>query len=138
MTFAGLVRYRAAIAIRAAADILAFQADHLHRLPTAALARVLFAALAATLSATPAENSSAFLYREDMHLSQLRTALAFARFVGDKIAFAVVFAVADIINLALVGRYKHADNREQKQSTDCSDDHSFHTSLLLLGKCKMK
>ena len=138
MTFAGLVRDRAAIAIRAAADILAFQADHLHRLSTAAFARIRFAALAAALSAASAENPCAFLYCQDMHLDQLRTAFAFAWLVGDKVAFAVVFAVADIINLALVGRYKHADNREQKQSTDCSDEHSFHTSLLLPGKCKMK
>ena len=138
MTFAGLVRDRAAIAIRATADILAFQADHLHRLSTGAFARIRFAALAAALSAASAENSRTFLYCQDMHLDQLRTALAFARLVGDKITFAVIFAVAYVINLALIGRNKHADSREQKQYADCSDDHSFHMSLLLPGKCKMK
>jgi len=126
MTFSGFIRDRAAIAIRATADIFALQSDHLHRLSTAALARVAFAALTAALSAAPAKNSSAFLYREDMHLSQLRTALAFARLVGDKIAFAIVFAVADVVDLVLISRDKHANNREKKQYRGRCDDCFFH------------
>ena len=112
VTFAGLVRDCAAMAIRAAANMLAFQSDDLCRLPTSALARVACAALSAALSAASAENSCAFLYCQNMHLNQLRNALACARLVGDKIAFAVVFAVSDIINLTLVSRDNHAYNRK--------------------------
>ena len=138
LALARLVRDRAAITFLAAADIFAFQSDRLYRLPAAAFARITFAAFATALCAASAENSRSFLYGQNMHSNQVMAALALTRLVGNKIALAVVLAVAYIINVAFVGRDKHSDNRKQKQRANRRDDRSLHTELLLPAKYMMK
>jgi hypothetical protein len=110
MAFAGLVRDCAAIAVGAtAADIFPFQTGQFYRLPAAAFAGVALAEFATAIRAAPAKNPGVLLDGQYMHRRKLGAAFAFAGFVGHEIALAVIFAVADIIGLALVRRNQHAD-----------------------------
>ena len=99
MAFARLVGDRPAIAAGAAiANILPFQPDGLHRHSTSAFARIGLASLTGTVSAHAAKNTQTLLNRQNMHLDKRRSAAALSRLIRDEIAFAIILAIADIID----------------------------------------
>jgi hypothetical protein len=65
-----------------------------------------------------------------MHRGQLEAALAFSRLPRNKIASAVILAVADIVEPALVRRYDHPRGRDQKHYSPCNDTSLLHTNIL--------
>jgi hypothetical protein len=132
MAFPGLVRDRAAIAVRPAiADIFSLQADCLDRFPTAAFAWVALAAFTGAIRAASAKYSRTFLNGQNMHRSKSGSATAFAGLVRNKVAFAVILTVADIINFALIRGNKELDRSKQKQCTQNQNNSSSHRLFLL-------
>jgi len=104
MTFAGLFGDRAAItAGSAVTDIFSFQANRLHRLPATALAGIALAALTAAVRAATAKYSQALFNGQNMHGSEICAAIALARLICYKVAFAVILTVADVIGFAFIG-----------------------------------
>jgi hypothetical protein len=109
MAFAGLVGNRAAVAVRSArTDILPAETDHFDRLATAAFARICLAPLADAILSAPAKHPRGFFNCQYVHRGQLGTTVAFSRLLGDEIAGAVIFTVADIVKLVLVRRDNHS------------------------------
>jgi hypothetical protein len=131
MAFAGRIRNRAAIAVRSAgADIFSFQSDHLYLFSATAFIRVRFAELTGAIGAATAEDAFAFLNSQNVHPDQVRSAFAFARFIGNKVALAVILTVADVIRFAFICRSKRSDYRKQEQYA-CGNNNSFFHKVLL-------
>ncbi len=128
---AGLVRDGAAVAASPArADILALKTHHLYRFPAPALAGIVLASFARAIRPAPAEDRLVLLDRQKVHGDQVTPTLAFPRLFRDRVARAVVLAVAHIIDLTLVRRddqncrYEECNNRQQ-------NEHLFHDRSLL-------
>ena len=51
--------------------------------------------------------------REQMHRGQILPATAFSRLCRNRIAFAIVFAIADIINVATIAFHRHPGECEK-------------------------
>jgi hypothetical protein len=131
MTFARRIRNRAAIAVRSAgADIFSFQTDHFYLFSATAFIRVRFAELTGTIGAATAENAFAFLNSQNVHPDKVRSAFAFARFIGNKVAFAVILTVADVIRFAFICRNKHSNYRKQEKQARGHNNSFFHRVLL--------
>ena len=101
--FTRLVGNRAALAIvAAAANVFSFDVDLFYRLPASALVRVGLVQITGAFRSAPAENSRILLDRQEVHFHQLASALARAGFFRDRTARAVIFAIANVVNLAHV------------------------------------
>jgi hypothetical protein len=125
--FARLIRDSQTLAVRSAiADILPFQARHLHRFAAPALARITFATLTGAFRPAATENAGALLDGQQMHRNQRRPAIALALFAGNEIAFAVIFTVTDVISLALFRSHNQSNRYNQKHYTHDSNGRFFH------------
>jgi hypothetical protein len=131
--FARLIRDGETAACRPAiAGIFPFQADCFYRFPATALARIGFAPFARAIIAASAKNSGTLLNSQKMHCRKGRAAIALARLISDKVAFAVIFAVADIIRSPRVCRNERPDYSKQQQATQSQNDCLFHSTILLI------
>jgi hypothetical protein len=134
LAFARLIRdCKAAACWPTIADIFPFQADRFYRFPATALARIGFAPLASAIIAAPAKDTGSFFNGQKMHCRKGRAAIALARLISDKVAFAVIFAVADIIRIPCVCRNKRPDYPKQKQAAQSQNNCSFHSTILLIA-----
>jgi hypothetical protein len=125
-TFPRLVRDRVALAIASTtAYILAFEADLLDRLAASALFRISLASFAGTFGAASAKNCRVLVvYCQQVHGHEVLAAGALSGLLSNGVAFAIIIAVADIIDLALV-RCNDDPYRCSHKSYDHKNDNAF-------------
>jgi hypothetical protein len=100
---AGLVGNCSAIAIGAASAYeLPFQRNQFDGLPAAALAGIILAPLTGAVGPASTKNCRVLVDGQQVHGRQFFAACAFPRFFRNRVAFAVILAVTDVVYLALI------------------------------------